>query len=154
MATAPHEPDDLDVPPRLADDLRGVYRTAPAVSPEVGRTILDAAHARLRRRRWLGWTGVGAVAAAVAVFVGVAVWTSRNPSPAPNRPAVATRAEDANADGVVDIRDALRLANQIRAAGGPPATGARDVTGDGIVDRRDVDAIAMAAVRLPREDVR
>jgi hypothetical protein len=123
----------------------------------VDRVILDAARGGLlRRRRHVRWTALGAAAAAgVAIFVGVAVWTAREPSAVPNRPSLAARAEDVNADGVVDIRDALRLANQLRAAGGlPAASGGRDVTGDGVVDRRDVDEIAMAAVRLPRGDVR
>ncbi len=156
MSTASYDPDDLDLPPHLSGDLDGVYPAAPQVPREVDRAILHAAHAGLlRRRRRVRWGGFGAAAAGVAIVVGVAVWTAREPLASPRGPAVATRAEDINGDGVVDIRDALRLANQLRAAGGPPAgLKDRDVTGDGRVDLRDVDAIAMAAVRLPREDVR
>ena len=157
MPITPSQPDEHDVPPRLADDLAGIYGEAPHVPPSVDRSILTTARDEIvrRRARHIRWAGLSAVAAGVAILVGVSVWTIRKSSPAPGRPAIAVRAEDVNADGVVDIRDALRLANHLRAAGGAPATDAgRDVTGDGVVDRRDVDAIAMAAVRLPTEDVR
>ena len=53
---------------------------------------------------------------------------------------------DLDQSGRVDILDAFALARQLDSDVVPTHG---DFNGDGIVDRADVDAIAMAAVRLP-----
>src|SRR5688500_9952215 len=98
MRDAPNEPDDLALPPRLADELAHVYRAGPDVPAGVDSAILTAARGRLlRRRRHVRHAALGAVAAGVAILVGVAVWTTREPSPAAQGPAVVARPlEDVN----------------------------------------------------------
>lgn len=58
-------------------------------------------------------------------------------------------AEDFNADGVVDMRDALMMARVVER--GPWSMGLEwDLNGDGVVNEDDVRAVALAAVDLER----
>ena len=58
---------------------------------------------------------------------------------------------DVETKGAVDIVDALKLARRIRA--GRTDRAHDDINHDGSVDQHDVDAIAMAAVKLPEARV-
>lgn len=105
---------------------------------EIDERVLSLA--RRGRRSW--WAGrpvwAGAAAAALAMAAGLAVYLSRPGGVAP--PAWV-------ASGRVDIVDALSLARALER--GERVGEGWDFNADGHVDRSDVDAIAMAAVRLP-----
>jgi hypothetical protein len=128
---------DLELPPGLVADL-GRLRPAVRVPPEVDRLIQSSARAQLAKRnrlRWIvGWVG-GTAAAAAAVTVMVYVNRPDRAAPTP----VATRVEDVNGDGKVDILDAYVLAKGLKSV---------DVNKDGKVDQGDVDAVAAAAVKV------
>lgn len=128
---------DLDLPPGLVQDLQRVRRSV-TVPPEVDRLIRSGARAHLAKRnrlRWIvGWVG-GTAAAAAAVTVMVYVNRPDRSTPTP----VATRVEDVNGDGKVDILDAYVLAKGLKSV---------DVNKDGVIDQGDVDAVAAAAVKV------
>lgn len=143
----PQDPDQFDdLPDALTADLARLYRAHVQPSPAVDQAILNRARAHIvgRKRTLLLRRMAGAAAAVILVAVALipAIQRTRHPV----HPAVAQHAHDVNADGAVDIRDALALQQSINA--GRPAV--HDVNGDGIVDKRDVDAVAMLAVRLDR----
>ena len=142
-------------PDGLADLARDLARLADRrieVPRSVDDAVITAARSALSRRRrrghpaltWAAWT-------AAAAGLGLAVWLSGVLTPTPvvqemaSAPMTAARG-DLDRSGRVDILDAFVLARQLDS-GRPPAGG--DFNGDGIIDRADVDAIAMAAVRLP-----
>jgi len=111
--------------------------------------IAASARRRLHRRAWayivlrrISWS-----AAAAAVMVAMIALPLRDRDATTSRVSHAAR-EDVNADGHIDIRDALILARRIEA--GQRVEAHWDFTGDRIVDRKDVDAVALVAVRLDR----
>ena len=129
------------LPQALIDDLADLCDARVLVPPDLDEKILALAADRLapvRRRR--SWAGTWAAAAAVALVAGVAtLLLVQQPGPVSGR--------DINADGAVDILDAFAVARGIEDRTAPDHW---DVNGDAIVDRRDVDALAMAAVALPK----
>ena len=143
----PQDPAQFDeLPDPLAEDLRQLYRADIQASPAVDQAILNRARAHVagRKRTLLLRRVAGAAAAVILIAAAVIPTIQRTRHPA--RPAVARQVNDINADGAVDIRDALALQQSINAG---RAT-AHDINGDGVTDKRDVDAIAMLAVRLDR----
>jgi hypothetical protein len=148
MADDPREFDELPEP--LMADLSRLYRADTPPSPAVDQAVLNRARAHLVGRKRLLLLRRVAGAAAAVVLIAAATIPFLLQSQPDVRPRVAHRAEDVNADGVVDIRDALALQQELNRG---PIKG-WDINGDGVTDRRDVDAIAMLAVRLDREVVR
>ena len=144
----PQDPAEFeDLPDPLVEDLRGLYRADVRASPAVDQAILNRARAHLagRKRTLLLRRVAGAAAAVILITAAVIPTIQRTRHPA--RPAVARQqASDVNADGAIDIRDAMALQQSINAGRATP----HDITGDGVTDKRDVDAIAMLAVRLDR----
>jgi len=145
MSQDPTEFDDLPEP--LVDDLRRLYRADLQASPAVDQAILNRARAHVAgRKRTLSLVlQVGAAAAAIVLITAMLLPTMQSARRSTHRP-VARQVTDINADGIVDIRDAMALQQSINA--GRAAT--HDITGDGVTDKRDVDAIAMLAVRIDR----
>jgi hypothetical protein len=136
------ESDDPRLPDSLTQELRQIYRTA--VNPpsaEVDRLLTSGVRAHLLRSRRLRlWISAAATVAAVVLIAIVLI-----ARPDHRASATATAVEDVNGDGVVDIRDALLLQQQIDRGN----VKAHDVNHDGLTDHADVDAIAQRAVRLP-----
>jgi hypothetical protein len=136
-------PDEFDLPPRLADALRAAYTHRAEVPPRVDDAVLSAARerfARRRRLRLMGRWGTG-LAAGLAAMIAVAVILHR-----PAAPARSLAKGDVDADGRVNMVDALALARHVAA--GDTLDPKWDVNGDGVIDQKDVDAIASAAVSL------
>ena len=142
-------PDHL---PDLARDLARLGDPRIEVPQSVDDAVLAAARAALSRRhrdgrtalRWAAWT-------AAAAGIVLAVWVGGILTQGPAAPQMASMmapavAGDLDRSGRVTILDAFSLARQLEADR-PAAAG--DFNGDGLIDRADVDAIAMAAVRLP-----
>jgi hypothetical protein len=134
--------------PQLRDDLATLFDRTPAVPRAVDDAILNRARAHLltraaRSRRRRPWVGAAAVAAAACVAI--VLWTS---AIVQRRARAAALAGDVDRNGRVDIVDAMLLARAVES-NQPPRRASEDVNHDGVVDRRDVDAIAMAAVKLP-----
>jgi hypothetical protein len=148
-----HDPDDPRLPDPLRSDLSDLYRADVSSSPPIDQAVLNRARAHLAgRKRLLLLRRVAGAAAAVLLIAAVTI-PLLNRTDRHSRPHVAQRAGDVNADGVVDVRDALLVARGIDAK----QTGwssIADVNGDKTVDRRDVDAIAEIAVRLDQGVVR
>ena len=143
MQDDPTQPDPEPID-RFASDLGDVYRSQVSVPPQLDEAILADARSQLRRHRSaLRSIRIGALITAAAAMVVVAVHFY-SPANAPTTPQVAIQSP---ASGGVDIVDALKLARRIRAGDANPSRD--DVNHDGKVDQHDVDAIAMAAVRLP-----
>lgn len=136
----------------LQEDLRALCGGV-EVPPEVDARILTAARARLARpRRRFARFGWGAAAAAAVLVISALLVSPANRAPflAPSVK-LASRSEDVNRDGNVDILDAFALARQIEAA--KPIGVQSDMNADGIVDRKDVDILAQAAVSLDRRSL-
>ncbi|MHC4220484.1 MAG: dockerin type I domain-containing protein [Planctomycetota bacterium] len=145
------DPDQL---PDLARDLARLADTRLEVPRSVDDAVIAAARTALTRRRRGGhpafrlaaWTAAAAGLALVVWVGGVLI-----PQPASREMASMTApavAGDLDRSGRVTILDAFALARQLEAGG---AMVAGDFNGDGLIDRADVDAIAMAAVRLPED---
>ncbi len=134
----PTHPEGL--PTDLSRDLRSAF-AAREVSARVDRAVLDAAaQAGQRRPAWrrlalLGSGLAAAAAIALAVYLG---------GPGRGKPTGPIAAEDFNADGRIDIVDALALARAQRDG----ATSTPDLTGDGTSDQADIDALAMRIVAV------
>src|SRR4051812_7572 len=143
----PPEPEDLEsqLNPSFAEDLSKAYRADVSVPPMVDHAILNRARTQFRQRRSRQLVlriGSLITAAAAVIVVVVHLKTTevpRNPAP------VAMQTHQ------VDIVDALKLAKRVRA--GATDASRDDINHDGSVDQRDIDAIAMAAVRLPEARV-
>lgn len=118
------------------------------VPQETENAILALAHRqafrvreRSRRPRLIRLIGSAAAAAALALILLKLPQTDvKHPSTSP-----AELQEDVNRDGVVDILDALALAQRMEQLGGNARW---DLNGDNRVDSGDVDWIARAAVQL------
>lgn len=142
-----HRDDDLPIPSDLAARVREAYRADGEVPEVVDRAVLGAARRRFgapRRRRWVPM-GAGLAAAAsialVATIFLVSPQRRRPPAPAP------ALAMDSNADGAVNILDALALAKA--AARDEPGP---DLSGDGVFNGADAEALAMRLVALDLPD--
>ena len=153
---------NLDPPPSLSRELRGVYRAGAAVPADRDRAVLAAARGRAgviraRRARMRVLARIGAVAGlAAAVAVAAVVWPRSGTRTAPMAQS-GRDPRDVNGDGVVDILDAFAVARavegggseeerRVRAAGRAPM--GADFNGAGVVDRRDAESIAVSVVRL------
>jgi hypothetical protein len=101
-------------------------------------------HAHRRFRRNL-LTGLAAALAAGTITAWFA-WPRQVPMSNPAAMA-ATNSRDLNADGRVDMIDALLLAEHVDTGS---ASTALDLNSDGKVDRRDSDSLATDAVKLER----
>jgi hypothetical protein len=146
------EPADSDnLPERLAADLGRLYRAEVTPSPAVDQAILNRARAHVagRKRALLLRRVAGAAAAVILITAAVIPTIQRARHPATPAAVARQMIQDVNADGAVDIRDALALQRSIDAG---RAAAAADINGDGAVDQRDVDAVAMLAVRLDARD--
>ncbi len=143
---------DPDQRPDLARDLARLADARIEVPRSIDDAVMSAARTVLSRRRrgghpafrWAAWT---AAAAGLVLVLWVGGILTQGPT-APQRasmmaPAIAG---DLDRSGQVTILDAFALARQLESDR-PAAAG--DFNGDGLIDRADVDAIAMAAVRLP-----
>ena len=143
---------DFDPSPLLGADLKRLYRREIPASPEQDEAILNLARRETARRGWMR-RAVRLAPFAAAAMIGMVVWLNHGPSEqqlaVSHQPGGVTDSRDLNQDGRVDILDAMLLAKRLEQGGTPART--PDLTGDGIVDRADVDAIALAAVALPRE---
>ena len=139
------DPNDPQLPGPLRAELSRVYAVDASAVPAVDQKILSRARAHLAGRRRLRLIlELAAVAAILFLVVGTLLpmftRTDRGMYQVQNE-----ARGDVNADGVVDIRDALLLARRIEQKQGRPIN---DYNRDGVVDRRDVDAVAMMAVSL------
>lgn len=142
---------DFDPAPQLGADMKRLYQRAVRVDPEWDQAVLDLARRTGRRRGWMR-RGLRLAPFAAAALVGVVLWLNHGDSrqlAVSDSPSAVVDPRDLNNDGRIDILDAMLLARRLEQ-GGTPAP-APDLTGDGVVDRADVDAIALAAVALPRE---
>jgi Dockerin type I domain len=170
----PLEP-GLELPETLRAELARLTKADLFVPAEVDEAVLGPARARMREIRREGRTrrlvvGVAAVAAAVLLSVGVGLALSgseqapapqqatrqadgqgdepRPPAPDPAPEEVVVDPLDVDADGRLDVLDALALARAVEA--GQALSPAWDLTGDGVVDRGDADALARRLVDLER----
>ena len=140
---------EFKVDERFGADLKRIYRVEGSVGIEVDRAVMDAARAGLGRRdrsRFIRYAiAVGSVA---AVFVCASLlYFGGDGTGTP--PVLA--AQDINADGVVNIVDALKLARKIEVA--DVSSEKWDFNDDGVVDQADVDNVAMVAVAIEKEGV-
>jgi len=139
---------DHDEPSLAAELLVGLreLEVPISVAPLRDNTVLTDAERVLARRRVFANRKMHVlVAAAVLALVGAGVWIATRPaSTAGDSKRLAA---DVDADGRVDIVDAMVLAADVRA--GRRGAGA-DVNGDGVIDERDVEAVAHLAVRVNR----
>jgi hypothetical protein len=136
-------PDEFDLPPGLADALRAAYAHRVEIPSRVDDALLSAAHEKFARRRRLRLTarwGTG-LAAGLAAVIALAILLHH-----PAAPARSLVKGDVNADGRMNMVDALALARHVAAADNLDPRW--DVNGDGVIDQKDVDAIASAAVSL------
>lgn len=151
-----------DVPQPLAAELRSLAGLG-AVPAHIDAAVLAHARRSATRRQWQRRVLLAAplaAAAGLALVVWVASPSQRGSDPRMSPPAVSSRSAvprslasdtiaahgDINADGAVDMRDALALAQRIQRS--RPGAG-DDQNRDGVVDARDVDTLALLAVRLP-----
>lgn len=134
--------DSGEAPRGLVEALRRLDASGGALPPAVDLEVLATARRRLEQRRRARYVGRGAGALASAAALGLAAWalwpTHRTVTPS-------LLAGDADGSGVVDMLDALIVANGVRDGS---AARAWDINGDGAVTRADVDLVAMSAVRL------
>jgi len=144
-----HEHDDaseLQVPARLAAELKALYAPPRLVPPQVDASVLGKARRYLTKMRGLRpvirfpqWLAAAAVVA-LAALIGSLLFPSK-------RPASLAR-EDINRDGRVDVLDAFALARQLQRGG---ITDQKfDFNADGVVDQKDIDAVAARAVKVEK----
>jgi hypothetical protein len=136
---------DPQLPGPLRAELSRVYRVDASAMPPVDQKILSRARAHFAGRRRLRLVlEVAAVAAIILLVIGIAIPVFTRTDTRMHQARSEARG-DINADGVIDIRDALLLARRIDQQQTRPIN---DYNRDGVVDHRDVDAIAMMAVSL------
>src|SRR5205814_6988851 len=104
----------------------------------IDQAILNRARARFVRGRGSRALvlRISALVTAAAATITIAIYLTKPPQAVKQQEQVA-----------IDITDALRIARDIRD--GQASVSHDDFNHDGTVDQRDVDAVAMAAVRLP-----
>jgi hypothetical protein len=146
-----HIPDshpEQQAPQGLEQSIQALYQPYFGVPGEIDERVLADARRVLHRPglRFSFRPSVLATAAVLALAASVTffLWTRHRTVPA--RVSQTAVAGDLDADGRVDIVDAMVLAASIERHETAPA--ARDINGDGLVDRSDVDALALMAVRL------
>lgn len=160
MTTPPQNPQHSPEE-RLPDLLERALRDQPQAPIEVDESVDEAiraaAKAHFARSGAAGSTrprffiGSRLAAAAVLLIVaGVGIFFLSDAFDRPDRsvrPPIVQQADpnDLNQDGVVDIVDALRLAQIVED---DQATGGKDINGDGRIDQADVEALAADVVRL------
>lgn len=138
--------DESDLPKPFAEALRSAYGHRTEIPLRLDDAVLDAGRAKFdsrRRIRLIVRWGTGLAAGLAAVIV-LAVTLHR-----PAAPAKAVVKGDVNADGQVNMVDALALAKRIDAK--TKVEPGWDMNGDGRVDSADVQAVATAAVSLKQE---
>ena len=166
----PENDPELEAPPELIQALRRLDRPAGSVPNQVDERILTAAQRHLQRdqptRTWAQWLSVPRLAwvsSGVAILVALGWWlvpslrigsahfSRSSATQTSDQAAAATRPRglDINGDTVIDILDALELAQRIEAS--PSLDSALDVNGDGHVDGADAEFIARFVVRLKRD---
>jgi len=134
--------DQLDLPESLVDGLRDAYTHRVNIPGSRDQAILSAAGAKFaqrRRLRLIARWGTG-LAAGIAAMIVVAISLHH---PAATHLVVKG---DINADGQLNIVDALALARHL--ADRDRLDKSWDINADGVIDQRDVDALAQAAVSL------
>lgn len=147
-------PKDRDDSPRLAADLRNLYRPTRPIPDAVRDEISHQARAGLsdlsRSRRWGGIALIATAAAIVFAFQFVlqqmAKPDRRDTRKQTAAPAIVAQREDIDGNGRIDILDAFVLAKRVDA--NSAINPAWDFNADGHVDRKDVDAVAQVAVQL------
>lgn len=159
----PSVPTHDDIPSDLAASLRALHPHVPAPA-HIDAAILAHARRAATRRTWQRRVLIAAPLAAAAGLA-LAVWvvapTVRRNSHNIATPEFATRQSeslssgssmsaratgaDPSHDGILDMRDALALAQRIQRSTPRPGD---DQNNDGVVDTRDIDALAMLAVRI------
>lgn len=143
QAPNPHDRFDSGEASRgLAEALRRLDASGGSLPPAVDLEVLAAARRSFEQRRRARYVGRGAGALASAAAVGLAAWALW---PSQGTVTPSRLAGDADGSGVVDMLDALIVANGVRDGAAPAAW---DINGDGAVTRADVDLVAMSAVRL------
>jgi hypothetical protein len=133
-------PNDDQIPERLITALREMDQGRVFVPPERDAALLAKAKAQLahrRKRQFIPWLAAAA-ALVIAAFV---LFTDRG-----SVSRSASKREDVNHDGIVDIRDAMLLARKISE--GRAQGSVWDLNQDGRVDQGDVAALAALAVKL------
>lgn len=141
MTTDPSAPlpDDPRIPPMLGSELTRLAGT-PAGLDRFNAAAAATAHlSRARRRQRLRWASVAAASLMLGAFIAIQPFGSPRPSMAHALPG------DLNADGKVDMLDALFLARSVDTGRTNPSW---DFNHDAKVDRLDADTIARAAVDL------
>jgi hypothetical protein len=137
------DPDQLD-PGKLAAALRAAYTHRADIPPSVESAILSTSRqsfdARRRRRMTIRW------ATSLAAALTLAVILHRPTTPLPTQIVKSAIKGDLNADGRIDMTDALLLAKHVAAH--DKSDTAWDTNGDGIIDQKDIDALAAIAVSL------
>jgi hypothetical protein len=152
-----------DVPPELARDITRLLGGGSASLHEFDTSVLEDARRtmRARRTRQLILRAAPLAAAAGLALAASLVWptflgqsrgggsVARNHT-APGH-SLASNEADINADGVLDILDALAFAQAIESQ--PSSSTLPDLNADGVVNRADADRIAslVVALRQPGE---
>jgi hypothetical protein len=135
------ESDSFELP-ELAKALRAGYAHHTAIPASVEDAILSAASEKFTRRRRLRlmarW-GTG-LAAGLAAMIALVIWLNHTAG------TKAIAKGDINADGQVNMIDALNLARHVAARDKPEKSW--DLNNDGLVDQKDVDVLATASVSL------
>ncbi len=141
-----------ELPPSLAEELRGAFRAPDDVPNAVEETILGAVDERARTvrasrfRRRFRWLGPIATAAAMVLFFFLVIvpWSRRGAREfgmPPKAPRVATREE-------IDVLDAFLLARLLHEENEHLLERGWDLDESGTVDHGDVERLLDLAVRL------
>ncbi|HEY7118685.1 MAG TPA: dockerin type I domain-containing protein [Tepidisphaeraceae bacterium] len=140
----PNEQEEqLDLPPALVDALRAAYGRRPEIPSGVDDAILSAARDQFARRRRMRMAIRWGAAAATGLAAVLALVVFLHRPLHPSRPIARG---DINADGQLNMVDALALARRLAAH--DRLDSKWDINGDGVIDQKDVDAIANASVSL------
>lgn len=135
-----HDPSENS---RLGEALRDGYTHRTPIPPIRDQFIRASAQAHFARRRMVRQmiTWSASVAAGLAAAIALIVLLNR-----PTQPTSPIARGDINADGQVNIVDALALARHL--SNRDPSNKSWDYNSDGAIDQKDVDAIAQSAVTL------
>ena len=138
--------DDLDLPPRMKEALRGLYSGGGISANRDAEILRVAKEAGIAagRRRWRWAVGMGLAA---AVALAGTLWMVEGGGGRHG-------AKEAAYVRTGDIRDAYYLARQLKAGHSPKDAGAWDANHDGKIDDGDVQALAVAAVKRDAGGVR
>jgi len=131
---------------QFGEALRAMYRADLRVPSRVDDAVMNRARAHFARNRRGSRSlvlRIGALVTSAAAIIAIGIFLAK--PQAENRAPTVARVPDVKTQGEVDITDALRVAQNIRAGTSDPKRD--DFNHDGSVDQGDIDAIAMAAVR-------